>query len=248
VKQVFKVAMLALAVFVGLSNCTSPASAEPIKILMMGDSITAGGYYITTLQSQLTASGYSSTVIGKCAGEGWFINTLDSHMDSYLAMSGVNQSNTYILLLIGTNDVGSSDTMGTAPTRLCNLISDIKTTVPLANVVVGNLTPRMDYAKDRIPVFNAAFATAAQNLHNSGVDFTVVDMFTPMNVNPSYYLRTDGVHPNTEYGHPLMAGVWYGGIVVPEPGCATLLGTGAGGLLLGKAWRRWRCARSARRF
>ncbi len=86
----------------------------------------------------------------------------------------------------------------------------------MANLVVGTLTPRLDYAKDRIPVFNAAFAKVAEKLKASGVKFTVVDMYTPMKSDAAHYLRPDGVHPNTEFGHPLMAGVWYAGIMATE--------------------------------
>jgi lysophospholipase L1-like esterase len=255
-KRVSKLAVLAVAasVLVALGNCTAPASAEPINILMMGDSITVGGYYITTLRTKLADHGYNSTVLGKCATSGWTIGDLKANMYDFaggdLLTPGVNDSSTYILLLIGINDVAISSLKETAPARLGDLIVEITTQVPKAHLIVGNLTPcTKDYLVPRVPTFNAAFATIVDNLHNAGVNFTQVDMFTPMNVNPSYYLRDDGVHPNTEYGHPLMANVWYGGIVsVPEPSCATLAGTGIGGLPLGKAWRRWRCARSASRF
>ncbi len=227
---------LSTAIVVGCCGYATPTHAiQNVNVLMMGDSITAGGYYITTLQSQLASSGIDSTVLGKCAVGGWYIGNLDANMGSYLSLPGVNQSNTYILLMVGTNNVGDSSMKDRAPADLGNLITKIKNTVPLANLVVSNLTPRLDYAADRIPVFNAAFSPIADSLMASGVDFTYVDMFTPMNVNPTYYLRTDGVHPNTEYGHPLMAGVWYDGIMAtaaPEPGTLAMLSIGAIGLLI----------------
>ncbi len=191
----------------------SRLAPQDINILMMGDSITNGGYYITTLQRRLADHGIKSTVLGKCAGDGWYINMLDRHMGKYLSKAEVNRSNTYILLLIGTNNVGDSEVKDRAPDELGALIAKIKRSVPKANLIVGTLTPRLDYASDRIPVFNAAFAQVAKKLKKSGVKFTVVDMYAPMNADASHYLRPDKVHPNTEFGHPLMAGIWYDGIM-----------------------------------
>ncbi len=265
-----RLAVLAPLIFalslIGLSHSPTPALGENINLFLMGDSITDGGYYVTTLQSMLASSGYNATMLGKCSKEGWTISDLQNNMNTWtgyipagettfkarqnLNLPGVNQPNTYILLLIGTNDVGGSASAATAaPSKLSTLITAIQAKVPLAKLIVGNLTPRADTTtnKDRIPVFNSAFTTVTQNMISSGANFTTVDLFTPMNANPAYYLRVDGVHPNTQYGHPLMAGVWYDGVMsvaAPEPGSLTLLVVGAVGLLsvLAFLWRRKRMA------
>ncbi len=105
-------------IVIGFSCGTTVARAEKdINILMMGDSITAGGYYINTLQKQLKEHGYTPKLLGKCAVGGWYINNVDKAMGKYLSKPEVNQPNTYILLLLSTNNVGDSETKdSTRPT------------------------------------------------------------------------------------------------------------------------------------
>lgn len=241
--------------------CTPAAQAEHINLFLIGDSMTSG-QYVPALQSLLAASGRSSTVLGMLSKPGWCIEDVRNNMNTWpgydsngtwvqrqnLNTPGINAANTFVLLMIGTNDVSLSDKMGTAPARLGTLITAIENKVPLAHLIVANIPPMLHYAKDRVPVYTAAFTTVTNNLKASGVDFTTVDMYTPMSADPSHYISSDSVHPNTTYGYPLIGQVWCNGIIsVPEPSTRILMIMGLVTLLATIAALSRRCALQARR-
>ena len=236
------VVVLVASVFAGLGNCLTPAFAvQSINLLPLGDSITYDGYYIAPLVTQLTGTGYSPTVIANEGHPGYTISGLDAGIATYLNHPNVNAANTYILLMIGINDMAQTPPgPSAAALRLGQLISDIRTDAPLANVVVAQLTPANGYsasADAAVPQFNQDIVPVVQGF---GPSVRLVDMYTPFMPDPSPYMNGPGnVHPN-QAGGDLMAPVWYRGITgVPEPGALVLLGSGAVGLGA-FAWRRRR--------
>lgn len=234
---------LVAPVFLGLVILAGPTFAvQSINLLPLGDSITYDGYYIAPLVAQLTSAGYSPTVIANEGHPGYTIGGLDAGVATYLNHPNVNTTNTYILLLIGINDlVQVPPGPAAAALRLGQLISDIRIDAPLAHVVVAQLLPANHYsasADAAVPEFNQDIVPVVQGF---GASVSLVDMYTPFMPDPLPYMNGPGnVHPNQAGGN-LMAPVWYQGIVIalPESGTLVLLESGAIGLLA-LGWQRKR--------
>ena len=180
-KRVPELVVLSLvtSVFAGLGSCLTPAFAvQSINLLPLGDSITAQGYYIAPLVTQLTNNGHSPTVIANEGHSGYTIGELDTGVATYLNHPDVNAANTYILLLIGINDMAqtSPNPFGAA-LELGQLISDIRTDAALANVVVAQLLPANGYsasADAAVPQFNLDIVAVVQGF---GPRVSLVDMY-----------------------------------------------------------------------
>lgn len=276
VKSVLLARILALcAVAVGLNvGAAYIVAGVPINYLPLGDSITAQGKYFTNLDSLLTTNGYTPTRIYNEGKSGYIIqgkgspatadatrNGLLENISTYLNHPNVNASNTYILLMIGTNDadvgykLGSSD-VPSVQTRMGSLISSIESIAPLSHLIVAQIVPNLrSVAYDqRVQQFNldvAASVATAQTVWPDHV--SLVDMYTPFQASlyapytttTSPYFPTpppyDYLHPDQD-GGDLMGTVWYDGIVaVPEPSTVAMLTAGVLGLLA-VAWRRQRAA------
>jgi lysophospholipase L1-like esterase len=234
----------AIAVLLLLTHGSGRADTmRPIDLLPMGDSITYQGLYISPLMTNLAIHGYSPTLIANEGHGGYTIDMLRANIATYLNHPNVNTSNTYILLMVGVNDVSyylmGQENIATAPSRLGGLIGDIRADAPLAHVIVAQISP------DTAAGFDAPIRQFNQNIvpviAGLGPNVSMVDMYTPFQPNPQIYL-TDTVHPN-QLGGNLMAGVWYQGIAVatvPEPGALALASIAAGGLLVWHAAGKWR--------
>jgi lysophospholipase L1-like esterase len=218
-----------------LGNCSSSAfAARSINLLPMGDSITRQGLYIAPLEAILADHAYSPTLIANEGYDGITIDGLRTGIAARLDHPNVNADNTYILLMVGVNDLYSGVDPPSAPERLNGLISDVRAIAPLAHLIAAQISPDtlawMDplvrqYNHDIVPVIQAY-----------GTSVRLVDMYTPFQPNPQFYL-SDTVHPN-QLGGDLMATIWYDGITaVPEPSALALL-TGAVVGMLAYAWRK----------
>jgi lysophospholipase L1-like esterase len=237
----FRATLIACVAFGLMAAGPRALAVQMINLLPMGDSITWQGMYIAPLAAALADAGYSPTLIANEGYSGITIDGLRSGIADHMNHPGVSASNTYILLMVGVNDLYTGTDVPDAPTRLRGLISDITTIAPLAHVIVAQISPDtlawMDplvrrYNEDIVPV-----------IHSFGPQVTMVDMYTPFQPNPQLYL-TDTVHPN-QAGGDLMADVWYHGIIsTPEPNSLTLLGTSAVGWATFVWRRRRRCVRS----
>jgi hypothetical protein len=226
------------------------ATATPINILALGDSITApgsGGFYISPLETTLTNNGYAPTLLANEGHGGFYIDGtipgapyygLREHIGpvpasspDYLNHPNVNASNTYILLMIGTNDVNSGFDLSTAQvqSRMSGLISAIRNEAPLAHLIVAGIVPNLTGGKDAaVQKFNTDIAGVA-----SGSNVSYVNMYPAFEPNPAP-LFYDNLHPD-QLGGNVMAGVWFDGIqatqATPEPGSLAVLALGASCLL-----------------
>jgi hypothetical protein len=208
----------------------------------MGDSNTADsrGFYVGPLFSMLSNNGYSPYII---ANEGHVAYIIDGskpgapHIGlrefigagrnpNFLDHPNVNAPNTFILLMIGTNDVDLGYELGTAQVqaRMSGLLSAIHTEAPLAHTIVATLPPIIG-KEAAVQKFNADIAPVAAGPHVS-----LVDMYKVFQPDPTPYMA-DRLHPNQAGGN-LMAPVWFAGIrAVPEPSSAALAMAAASALL-----------------
>jgi lysophospholipase L1-like esterase len=206
--------------------------AAPINLLPLGDSITEMGFYIAPLQTALTNNGYTPNIIANEGHSGYVINGglagapapgLKEHIGigreiDFLNHPNVNSPDTFILLMIGTNDVDLNFQLGTSQvqSRMSGLISAIRAEDPLAHLLVAKITPNLGSAAKDLAVqkFNSDIAGIV-----SGANVSLVDMYTAFQPNPALYMG-DLLHPN-QAGGDRMAAVWLQGIqAIPEPTAA----------------------------
>jgi serralysin len=139
-----------------------------------------------------------------------------------------------VLLDIGTNDATDGQDAALMETELTQLLGDLKTDLPSAQVFVGSLTPRLDSASDEAveDQYNAAMpaivATEGSNFHFVDIH----DAVSASNIN-----LDDGVggqHPDAA-GYAQMGDAWDTALidtgVVPEPSTYALMGMGLVGLI-----------------
>jgi len=144
--------------------------------------------------------------------------------------TGLNPN--YILLMVGTNDIGFGNGATYALNELGLIINKLSTLRPNAHILVSNLLPREDSASvdaQITGVFNPAVPgiVAAHDAEGQHVSF--VDMYDEFAANTSAYIGSDGVHP-TQAGYNLMGDTWYSAISnleaqsVPEPTSFAIIG------------------------
>jgi lysophospholipase L1-like esterase len=254
----------------GLILAAEASGAATINFLPLGDSITAAGLYVAPLETLLTQGGYTYSEIGNQGHGGYIIDnnyTINGvyHNDtgregyalvpiisSCLNYPNINSSNTYILLMIGTNDAYDSFDLAAADVqwRMNLLISDIMNIAPKSHLIVAQIIPDCQSVtvNSNVLPFNANVAASVATEQQTWPNISLVNMYPPFDCTEyspytgvqSPYMA-DVLHPNQNGGN-LMAQVWYNGIVaaqVPEPSSLALL-TAGGVVLAAWCWRRRR--------
>ena len=258
--------LLAAAMAV-LAGCgTAWAAPMPINLLPLGDSITQAGLYFSPLTTLLSNNGYVPTILANEGHSGYIIEGnipgaprigLEENIAAFMNHPGVNAANSYVLLMIGTNDVDQGfllqeTDVPNVQTRLGRLISSIESIAPKAHLIVAQITPNLgSIAKDTaVQQFNKDVAASVATAKAAGGNVSLVNMYDPFH--PSLYApytgtsnpyMNDALHPNQAGGN-VMAQVWFDGIQAtqtPEPSTLVLLIAGlTAGLvaLLAYAWRK----------
>jgi autotransporter-associated beta strand protein len=204
---------------------TAQAQTAPIRILPLGDSITAGwggdanqGGYRAPLAAALTAAGYNVNYIGTSTENsgtmaqpqheghsGWHISGISSNIQAWLA--AVDNPDV-VLLHIGTNDFGSGDNTATAIDRLDGLITQIATQRPFAHIIVTTLMVRDEPYNSQIQSLFNPYVQAkvtAQAALGRRVTFLDMHAVVPLADMP------DSLHPN-QTGYNLMTNAWLSAI------------------------------------
>lgn len=263
-KTLFFSLFIATATFLLAGSNTVWAGSISVNLLLLGDSITEQGMYVSPLKTLLATKGYTAANVANEGRGGYIIEGdlagaptpgLLENINTYMNHSWANSANTYILLMIGTNDVAANYKLGSSDspnvqTRLGRLISAIETIAPKAHLIVAEIVPNFSnqVINSRTPQFNKDVAASVATAKALGKNVSLVDMYTaftpsqyaPYTTIPNPYMK-DGIHPNQK-GGDLMAQVWFNGIQatqVPEPSTLTMLGVALLGLLA-CVWRRSR--------
>jgi lysophospholipase L1-like esterase len=113
-----------------------------------------------------------------------------------------------VLVLAGTNDVNRPFEPSGAPARLESLIDKILIACPDAAILVAQIPPISDPAKNKAAQdFNAAIPGIVADRTSSGAKVLTVDMSSALTTSN----LVDGLHPD-DIGYSLMAKAWYAGI------------------------------------
>ncbi len=218
----------------GGTGGASPYSpcGNPCKILPFGDSITHGvkssddAGYRYQLYKLAVAASQKITFVGSLSNgqvpdatfpknhEGHDGYTIDSGYSTYgtpgisslIPSPAFNTIPDIVLLMIGTNDITSTSSPGTASTRLDGLLGKIVAAAPKALIVVAKLTP-VSWTSADLNNYNSKIPGIVQARVAQGQHLVSVDMSQM----PKSDLASDGVHPNDQ-GYAYMANIWYAAI------------------------------------
>lgn len=189
-----------------------------LTIMPLGDSITHGagieGSYRIELWSLLKSSFQIDFVGSKSNGPstidrdheghpGETIEYIQAEIDGWLSTHHPQ----IVLLMIGTNDMLSSDTYSyaTATDRLEELIYQITEHSPNTELLVASIPPLSDpIANARVIYFNSVVPAIVNDYYRKGKRVYYANMHDVLALED----LADGTHPN-ETGYQKMASVWY---------------------------------------
>jgi lysophospholipase L1-like esterase len=208
-----------------------PPTGTPCVIMALGDSITngynstTGGGYRVELLTRLWASHYDATLVGDNKGgpatldgqpfpqgnEGFDGYTIDDApainrkgIAPLVPAALAKYSPNIVLLMIGTNDVGTVSDLPNLPTRLANLMDVITSDSPAALLLVAQILPLggPSDTKDNgnAQAYNAAISGLVRSRIDAGKHIDVTDMYSAMTANPSYATqRVRGVRRRSSF-------------------------------------------------
>jgi len=225
-----KVVMAALLVMVFLLTTFVLGWGQTYKIMPLGDSITKGiigssapGGYRDDLQTLLSNEfvaydfvGSQSTGSGFDADhEGYDGATVD-YIDNYVSTLVSNASPDFVLLLVGTNDLGGSpiETIRDKINSICNKIYAVNGSI---TIFISSLVPRNDIAtKDSLATeLNKLIKRIVVDKQNASRNVYFVGINELFKVNPDWaidYMHNDGIHPN-DAGYNQMAQLYWSAIM-----------------------------------
>lgn len=239
---------------------TTSSSSVDLRISTLGDSITYGTDstdgtgYRKNLQTLIT--GHNLRYIGSVSAGCMTNNDNEGHPGYTIDEIGGQAQNSLperpnvVLLMAGTNDIVQNYNLGSAPTRLGNLIDLVLSDCPDATVLVASLTPLLDPTREaNRKTYNQAIPGVIASRASAGKHVLLADMSA---VTASDLNQVDGIHPN-DGGYVLMAHAWYaalnqalnygwihapvsGAAIPPERNC-TSTGGGSGGSCSFPAWK-----------
>ncbi|MUL38125.1 SGNH/GDSL hydrolase family protein [Gloeocapsopsis dulcis] len=219
-------------------KCTFiPEYNSPLKIMLLGDSITYGvkgisdrdsGGYRPELWQKFVADALPVKFVGSRSegpdtlGDktheshpGWTIKQIAASIDDWLNIAQPN----LILLMIGTNDTSRSS-LRTMIEDFSNLIDKITACCPHVQLLVASIPPIHPAAKPairslRAMYFNAAIPSIVSSKIAQGKKIHFVDMrsLSIQDLTSSLSLDLDrGVHPNSQ-GYHKIANFWHDAVL-----------------------------------
>jgi Ca2+-binding RTX toxin-like protein len=196
-----------------------PVPVSPLKIMPMGDSITAGtvaGGYRAPLYALLTADGYSVSYVGDqtTTSGGGLPADQDNHEGlpgntsaqvwAQIDASGIVQSSmpNAVLLLVGTNDIGEGASFAETDSNIAALMDDIISSDPAVHIFLSTVLHRADDGTGWVTAFNATLPSIVAPRADH---VTLVDTASALTLSD---LDPGGLHPLLS-GYDKLASVWY---------------------------------------
>jgi cellulose binding protein with CBM2 domain/GDSL-like lipase/acylhydrolase family protein len=208
------------AVTTAASGAPAPTAAAPVRIMPLGDSITAGpGCWRAYLWDRLQKTGYTNIdFVGSQPGGGCSVPFDGDHEGhgGYAATGIADQDQLppwlaaarpdIVLMHLGTNDMwGNFRPIDTVIAAYSKLVDQMRASNPSMKILVAQIIPmacpectHVVALDNAIPAWAAAKTTAQSPI-------TVVDQWTGFNTATD---TTDGVHP-IDSGFRKMADRWY---------------------------------------
>jgi lysophospholipase L1-like esterase len=223
---------------------TEGRNKEPLRILCVGDSITAAPWARRRLKSNLAKAGYATDFVGSQFGanpEGGFTDGEHEGYPGYkiadvaakliAPSSGTLTRFTpdIVLIMLGTNDIGQGQSSGAAD-RLSVLLHQIRLNKPKAHVFVGTIPPILENAfsgynihRADVTVYNKAIERLVAQMKKRDKRLHLVDVYSQLPATSDYI--GDGVHPTgygvspSNDGYARIGDAWFGAITkaVPPP-------------------------------
>lgn len=223
--------VVAALAFVSMQPTAS--AAAPLRIMALGDSITAGpGCWRALLWDHLQRTGYTNIdFVGSQQGGGCSVPfDIDHEGHSGFAATGIADQNQLppwlsaahpdiVLMHLGTNDMwGGTITTAQILTAYSKLVDQMRASNPNMKIIVAQIIPMAPSSCATCPQQVVALDNAipgwAAGKTTTQSPITVVDQWTGFNVTTD---TGDGVHP-LDSGFQKMADRWY-------PALAAALGT-----------------------
>ncbi|WP_369264132.1 ricin-type beta-trefoil lectin domain protein [Streptomyces sp. R35] len=198
----------------------SAASATPLRVMPLGDSITwgegssTGNGYRGPLWDKLAADGHPLDFVGTLRGgsmsdpdneghSGYRIDQIAALADASLTRYRPN----VVTLEIGTNDLNGNYQPSTATARLKSLVDQITAAVPDATVLVASLVVSTSGTVEQYrAAYNQAIPQIVSEAHAAGKHVAYVDMSSLTTAD-----LADTLHPN-DRGYQKMADAFHRGI------------------------------------
>jgi lysophospholipase L1-like esterase len=203
----------------GVGLGLAPATAETVRIMPLGDSLTdgsriPGGYRIELWQRLVGQDGRRIDFVGSLRNgpaslgdrdheghSGWRIDEILERVDEWLPRHRPD----VVLLLIGTNDMLQDHAVTEAPARLGTLIDRVTALRPTATVLVASIPPLAGAVRQqRVEAYNAAVPGVVLARGGGGRKVVFVDAARGMTAAD----LADGVHLNAR-GNAKLAEAWY---------------------------------------
>src|ERR1044071_1791752 len=217
--------LAAAAVTVALAPAA--AAATPVRIMPLGDSITAGpGCWRAKLWNRLQTTGYTNIDFVGTQSDGGGCNPgysydFDHEGHGGFAATGIANNNQLppwlaaaradiVIMHLGTNDMwGGFIPLADKLTAFTKLVGQMRAQNPAMKIIVAKIIPMAASACSTCPAdvvaLNNAIPGWAAGLTTAQSPITVADLWTGFDATAD---TVDGVHPN-DGGFQKMANAWY---------------------------------------
>jgi mannan endo-1,4-beta-mannosidase len=200
-------------------------AAQPVRIMLLGDSITgSNGCWRALLWQRLQSTGYTNVDFVGSLRNTYCSGTFDPDNEGhggYLATNIASQNQLpgwlagrtpdIVLMHLGTNDVWSHLSATTIAGAYTTLLGQLRASNPNVKLLIAKILPMnpsgcSDCAQGVVNLNNAIPGWAAAH-STAQSPITVVDQWTGFNTATD---TVDGVHPNDTTGIQKMAAKWFG--------------------------------------